>query len=373
MPAAGARCLCVLGVFRIGMVKGRRSGMNTTIAVFLAQDGLTNGAIYALLALVLVMVFSVTRIIFVPQGEFVSYAALTLAWLQSGRMPATAWLVAGGAILVAAIDLRSFLTRGRKRSELLSALSYAVLPVPILLLAYFASGAPYWAGILVTVVIVASLGPIVYRLGFHPLANGSVLLLLIVAIAVHSVLTGLGLLFFGAEGVRNPALLSARPQIGQLSLSAPGLVVWGTAMMLMFAAYSFFGFTLTGKALRAMAFNRVGARLVGISPRRSGTLVFLCASTVGAITGILISSLTTIYYDTGFVIGLKGFVAAIVGALASYPIAIAGALVVGMTETFAAFVASSYKDVVVFAAVIPILIWQNLFRADHAEDDESDE
>ena len=67
--------------------------MDVQIALMLAQDGLTNGAIYALLALALVLVFAVTRVIFIPQGEFVAYGALTLAMLQGGSMPATAWLL----------------------------------------------------------------------------------------------------------------------------------------------------------------------------------------------------------------------------------------------------------------------------------------
>jgi branched-chain amino acid transport system permease protein len=347
--------------------------MNTTVAILLAQDGLTNGAIYALLALVLVTVFSVTRIIFVPQGEFVSYAALTLAWLQAGRVPGTVWLAAGGAILIAGIDFWSFLRRGRNRSDLSSALAYAALPFSLVAGSYLSFGAPYWVSIVVTLAVIGALGPVVYRLGFHRLANSSILLLLIVAIAIHFLLTGLGLLFFGAEGVRNPALFTARFQWGGYLISGQALFVWAMTLILMAMAFVFFGFSLTGKALRATAFNRVGARLVGISPRRSGTIAFLCASLIGAVTGVLISSFTTLYYDTGFVIGLKGFVAAIVGALVSYPVAVIGALAIGMIETFAAFWASSYKDVIIFAAIIPILIWQNLFAARHADDEEADE
>ncbi|MFC5770045.1 branched-chain amino acid ABC transporter permease, partial [Thauera sinica] len=67
--------------------------MDLTIALMLAQDGLTNGAIYALLALALVLVFAVTRVICIQQGEFVAYGALTLAMMQSGSVPATVWLL----------------------------------------------------------------------------------------------------------------------------------------------------------------------------------------------------------------------------------------------------------------------------------------
>ena len=66
--------------------------MNTTILLFLVQDGITNGAIYALLGLALVLVFAVTRVILIPQGEFVTYGALTYASLSSGQMPGTARL-----------------------------------------------------------------------------------------------------------------------------------------------------------------------------------------------------------------------------------------------------------------------------------------
>src|SRR5207249_2308768 len=67
--------------------------MDFSIAAILAQDGITSGAIYALLALALVLVFSVTRIIFIPQGEFVAFGALTLAALQSDKFPSSSVLL----------------------------------------------------------------------------------------------------------------------------------------------------------------------------------------------------------------------------------------------------------------------------------------
>ena len=82
--------------------------------------------------------------------------------------------------------------------------------------------------------------------------------------------------------------------------------------------------TVYGKALRATAINRLGARLMGITEFAGKLSFFLCAL-IGAISGILIAPITTIYYDTGFLIGLKGFVAAIIGGSANYPIAALGA------------------------------------------------
>ena len=78
--------------------------MNLEIALWLAQDAVTNGAIYALLALALIVVYTVTRVILVPQGEFVSYAALSLATLQAGKVPGTVYLLLVAGVAVAVLD-----------------------------------------------------------------------------------------------------------------------------------------------------------------------------------------------------------------------------------------------------------------------------
>src|SRR5256714_13915252 len=81
--------------------------LNTTLMLFLVQDGITNCAIYALLGLALVLVFAVTRVILIPQGEFVTYGALTYASLSSGQMPGTARLAGARCILAFCLDLDS--------------------------------------------------------------------------------------------------------------------------------------------------------------------------------------------------------------------------------------------------------------------------
>ena len=87
--------------------------------------------------------------------------------------------------------------------------------------------------------------------------------------------------------------------------------------------------SLAGKALRATAVNRLGARLMGISSSSAGRLSFTMAAFIGALSGLLIGPTTTVFYDSGFLIGLKGFVAAVFAGLASYPLALVGALGVG--------------------------------------------
>ena len=85
--------------------------MNLAIALWLSQDAVTNGAVYALIALALVVVFTVTRVIFVPQGEFISYAALSLATLQVGKVPGTIYALICGGVLVAILDSIAALRR----------------------------------------------------------------------------------------------------------------------------------------------------------------------------------------------------------------------------------------------------------------------
>jgi branched-chain amino acid transport system permease protein len=345
--------------------------LNAEIALFLIQDGLTNGAIYALLALALVLVFAVTRVIFIPQGEFVAYGALTLASLQLGKLPGTALLLVGAGIAVAIVDVVQVLRRNSFRRIPFVLATYILLPLGLLTLTWWL--APQKPALLVQILLslalVVPLGPMVYRLAYQPLANASVLVLLIISVAVHFAMTGLGLVFFGAEGSRTPAFSDAHWKVGILTVSGQSLWVIGASLALIFALFLFFERTIHGKALRATAINRIGARLVGISPVMAGKLSFTLAALIGVLSGILVAPITTIYYDSGFLIGLKGFVSAIIGGLVSYPIAAAGAVLVGLLESYSSFWASAFKEVIVFTLIIPVLVWRSL-TASHFEEEE---
>jgi branched-chain amino acid transport system permease protein len=216
------------------------------------------------------------------------------------------------------------------------------------------------AAILLTLALVTPLGPLLYRLVYQRVAETSVLLLLIVSVAVHITLVGLSLLMFGAEGVRTDALAEAVFMLGELPVGLQSLLVIASALLLIGLLYAFFGHSLYGKALRATALNRKGAQLVGIPTQLAGKAAFGLAALIGAISGVLIGPLTTLYYDSGFLISLKGFVAAIFGGLASYPMAAASAFFVGVLESFANFGASAYKEVIVFTLIIPVLLWRSL-------------
>lgn len=336
--------------------------MDSDILLILLQDGVENGAIYALLALSLVLVFAVTRIILIPQGETVAYGALTYAALGDGRVP-------GSLYLLAALGALAFLAglvaaRQTLRPALLAALAAETLLVPaaVIALTLWLSPrhpAPAIAAIL-TVAIVAPMSPYLYRIAFQPLAEASVLVLLIASIGVHLALLGLGLVFFGPEGYRATAFSDATLSLGPLAIPGQALWIIATTLALMAALALFFTYTLAGKALQATAINRLGARLVGIATSLSGRIAFLMAGVIGTLSGILIAPLTTVYYDSGFLIGLKGFVAAIIAGLVSYPVAALAALLVGCVESLSSFYASAYKEVIVFTIIIPVLLWRSL-------------
>jgi branched-chain amino acid transport system permease protein len=345
--------------------------VDSTIVLFLVQDAVINGAIYALVAVALLLVFAVTRVILVPQGEFVAFSALTLAALHAGKAPQT------GSLLVAlgVLTFASIAWRQRKafdaRALAFAALANIALPVALMLVARWLApmklGLP--AEIALTLALVVPMGPMIYRLAFEPLTEASVLVLLIASFGVHFSLTGLGLAFFGPEGVGTPALIEKSFQVGDLTVTGQSLAVIIATFALLAALGWFFRATLFGKALRACASNRLGARLVGVSTSMAGRIAFGVAALIGAVSGVLIGAISTMYYDSGFLIGLKGFVAAIIAGLTSYAGAGAAAIAVGLVESFSSFWASAYKEVLVFAAILPVLVWRSLIVG-HIEEDE---
>lgn len=346
--------------------------MDSTIFFILLQDGILNGAVYALLGLALVLVFLVTRVVFIPQGEFVAYGALTLAFLVNGQVPGTVSLLLIVGIATFIVQLITAMRRKEWGGLPKAALGTLVLPIALYFVAPFvvSDTTPLWLNVLFALALVIPLGPMIYRLAYQPVAEASVLVLLIISVAVHFAMLGLGLVFFGAEGWRTPPFMDGQVQFGSVIWSAQTFFVLGTCAILIFALWIFFGKTLYGRALRATAVNRRGARLVGISTNMSGSLTFTLAAGIGALSGMLISPVTTIYYDTGFLIGLKGFVAAIVGGMVSYPLAAVGALFVGILEAFSSFWASAYKEVIVFTLIIPVLLWRSFGSAGHHDDEE---
>lgn len=345
--------------------------MDFSIASILALDGLTNGAVYALLGLATVLVFTVTRIIFIPQGEFVAYGALTLAILQTGKVPGTVWLLLLLASVAALMELTARWQHHHHAGRALKAAGKTLL-MPLLV-----SGVAIWAApqqfplpvqAALSVAIVTVYGPLVYRVAYQSLESATPLVLLIVSVGVHFAMTGLGLLFFGAEGFRNPTFWDLRLNVGPLMVSGQAIITVLATLALIVLLWLYFERSLRGKALRATAVNRTGARLMGISSHASGQLTFTMAAFIGALSGLLIGPTTTVFYDSGFLIGLKGFVAAVAAGLSSYPGALIAAVFVGVIEAFGSFWASAFKEVIVFTLILPVLLFRSL-HSGHSDEE----
>jgi len=135
--------------------------VDTTIFLFLVQDGIINGAVYALVAIALVLVFAVTRVIFVPQGEFVAFTALTIAALENGQMRQMPWLLPALGCLAAISEVVWHLKEINAHRLVRIALFDLALPVALLLLTQ--AVAPLKLGqtasILIAIALVTPMGP----------------------------------------------------------------------------------------------------------------------------------------------------------------------------------------------------------------------
>ena len=348
--------------------------MTPEVALILVVDGLANGAVYLLAGLGLVLIFSVTRVVFVPFGDVAAFAALSLAAFETGRLPATVWLVATLAVLALLVEVRSLVVRGAAKRIPRAIVGWGLLPALPCLAAWAIAGrsVPALLQVAVAVALVVPIIPLVARVALQPIADASVLVLLIASLALHFLLSGLGLLFFGPEGSRTTPLASGALTLGDgFTVSGQVLLMVGAAVVLSALFYLAFERTVAGKALRATAVNRIGARLVGIRPARTALLAYVAASLLAGLIGILVAPVTTMYYDSGFLIGLKAFVAAIIGGLVSYPLTAIGALAVGVVESFASFWSGALKDVIVFSLLIPVLLLRSFFST-HAEEEEEE-
>ncbi|WP_312012028.1 branched-chain amino acid ABC transporter permease/ATP-binding protein [Bradyrhizobium sp. AUGA SZCCT0182] len=343
----------------------------TEIAIILLLDGIANGAIYLLAGLGLVLIFSVTRVVFVPFGDITAFCVLSIAAFELGRVPGTIWVVAILAVIATVVDAAGHYRSGEHARIPRSIFMYGLLPLIPCVLAWVAASyaLPQAVQIILALVLVLPIAPLLDRIAFRPAADASVLVLLIIALAVHFAISGLGLMAFGAEGFRIRPLVNGIYSFGGVIVSAQVLLMLVTAALLSLLFFLFFERSMSGRALRATAVNRIGARLVGIRPARTGTIAYFIASLLAGVSAILIGPTTTIYYDSGFMIGLKAFIGAIIGGFTSYPIAALGAVFVGIMESFASFWSSSYKEVIVFGLLIPVLLWQSWKSAGHADEE----
>ena len=264
--------------------------------------GLSVGAVYALIALGFVVIYTVSEVINLAQGEFAALAGLVAISAAGSGVP---------------------------------------LPAAILLA-------------IVTVVIVAML---MQWLTIAPVKRMTTLLSIILTLGVSTALKAAMLLAWGPEGHGLQPLPGTDFTVAGVVVPAQYLWILGVTAAIATATTWFYERTIVGKALRACAEQPTAARLVGISIARASLISFAIAGVLGAVAGVLASPVYFTSWESGLALGLKGFVAATLGGLISIRGAIIGGLVLGVLESLVAgYVDSGLRDAVAFVVLIVVLV-----------------
>ncbi|MGZ8288112.1 MAG: branched-chain amino acid ABC transporter permease [Telluria sp.] len=279
-------------------------------------SGMTVGSAYALAALGFTIIYNTSGVINFAQGEFIMLGGMFAALMSAGGVP---------------------------------------LPLAILL----------------AVLITGAVGVAMEKVVIEPARDAQVVTLIIITIGASLTIRGLVQIFLGKDThTLLPFSGDAPIQFLGASLLPQSLWVLGVTLLVVGALAWFFGRTLLGKAMLATSNNRLAAQLVGIDTRNILLLSFGLAALLGAVGGILVAPITYTSYDAGIMLGLKGFVAAVLGGLGGGLGAVVGGLILGIAESMTAgYISSSYKDAVPFVLILLILFFmpRGLFGAKVSE------
>ncbi|MGE5405810.1 MAG: branched-chain amino acid ABC transporter permease, partial [Candidatus Saccharibacteria bacterium] len=212
--------------------------------------------------------------------------------------------------------------------------------------------------IIISIAAVTLIGIIMERLAIKPAKNASLVTFIIITIGVSTAIRGAALLFWGTDSFSMPEFkrIFDIQSIGGAHITDQQQWIMIATILCFLGLVMFFEYTYLGKAVRACVINRDAAQLMGISPQRMSLLAFAIAGAVGALAGIIITPQTYATYDMGLMLGLKGFVAAVLGGLSSIPGALIGGLVLGLAEALGGgLVSSGYMNAIAFMILVVIL------------------
>jgi branched-chain amino acid transport system permease protein len=265
--------------------------------------GLTAGSTYAMLALGFTLAYRSTRIINFAHGEFVMLGAFVA----------------------------------------ISGLGALKLPLPL--------------AIGLAIVVVAAIGVLFERLLLRPVRMQPAFVLILITVGASFLLRGVAMVVWGREALNLPAFSGEQPLVVAGASLVPQ-VVWVVATTALSVALLslFLNRTLYGKALRACAENQTAATLVGINVGAAVLVSYLISAALGALAGVLITPITAMDYQAGFLLAMKGLTGAIIGGLQRVEGVVAGAVLLGLIEAFGAtFVSSLLKDALVYLVLILVL------------------
>jgi branched-chain amino acid transport system permease protein len=268
-------------------------------------SGLTNGAIYALIALGFSIIFNSTSIINFAQGEFVMLGALAVISLFSMGLG---------------------------------------LPLAFVL----------------AIIIGTVIGLAFERFAIRPARDATPISLIIITVGGGVLLKGLAMLLWGKDAYTLPPFSSQKPvMLAGATILPQSLWIIGLTILLVCGLEIFLRFTILGKAMRAASFNPVAARLVGIRVSQMVQFSFALSAGLGAAAGVMIAPITMGVYDMGTMLGLKGFCAAVIGGLGSIFGGVLGGLILGIAEAFTSgMLSSGYRDAVAFLILLLVLFFR---------------
>lgn len=269
-------------------------------------SGITSGSIYALIALGFCLIHNATGVVNFAQGEFVMLGGMTVISLnQSFHIP--------------------------------------------LLLAF-----PLTIFVVMVIGALLELGPVRHS------RSREILILVMITIAASIFIRGFSPFIWGKMARSLPPFSGENPVIILNAAIMPQtLWILGICLVIFVSLHLFFFKTIAGRAMRAAADNRRGAALTGINVDRIILLSFILAGGLGAAAGIIVTPITTMSYDSGVILGLKGFSGAVLGGYGNFAGAIIGGLLLGILESLGAGILSSeYKGVIAFLVLLLVLFWK---------------
>ena len=281
-------------------------------------NGVTTGALYALVALGFSVVYGVLKLLNFAHGDLYMVGAyigfFVIQWF-------------GGA-------------------------QHLSIAVPLLLVIMFVLAAG----------LVGGLGVAIERFAYRPLRDAPRIAPLITAIGVSFFLESSALLLFGAQyRVYNTAdfiSLSSGIQIGSVTIDSVQILVLVLGVVLMAGLQLLVNRTRLGRQMRAVAADREAAEMLGINVNFVITATFFLGSALAGVAGIMGGLLFNQVTSTiGFIAGLKAFTAAVVGGIGSIPGAMLGGLVIGVAESFVTgYISSTYSNLIVFGILIVVML-----------------
>ena len=222
-------------------------------------------------------------------------------------------------------------------------------------------GLPAFVSVIAAMAVCTILGILIEKLAYMPLRGTPSLAVLITAIGVSYFLQNGAQLIWGSAPKNFASIVPLKPIFlagGQLVITGEVIVTILASVLIMVGLTLFTTKTKIGKAMRAVSEDRAAAQLMGISVNNTISMTFAIGSALAAIAGVLLcSTVPTLQPTTGAMPGIRAFTAAVFGGIGSIPGAMLGGILLGIIETFSkAYISTQFSDAIVFSVLIIILL-----------------